>query len=148
MTRLKNDIVITALNIEDLHQIYKLGNEESAFKNSLTPWNIDNISTALASNVFTAFTAKRKNKILGFIIGDIKDTGAEILWFMVVPHMRNKGIGSALIDSFLKKTDSDEINNIFIRLLENNLDTINFLCKKGLKINKTFVELKYDKLTI
>ena len=144
MTRLKNDIVITALNIEDLHQIYRLGNEESAFKNSLTPWNIDNISTALASNVFTAFTAKRKNKILGFIIGDVKDTGAEILWFMVVPQMRNKGIGSALIDSFLKKADSDEINNIFIRLLENNLDTINFLYKKGLKINKTFVELKYE----
>jgi len=148
MTRLKNDITITTLNIEDLHQICKLGNDEPAFKNSPTPWNIDNISSALASNVFTAFTAKRKNKILGFIIGDVKDVNAEILWFMVITHMRNKGIGSALIDSFLEKADSHGINNIFIRLLENNLDTINFLCKKGLKVNNTFVELKYDKLTI
>lgn len=148
MTRLKNDITITTLNIEDLHQIYKLGNDEPAFKNSPTPWNIDNISSVIASNTFIAFTAKRKNKILGFIIGDVKDTNAEILWFMVITHMRNKGIGSALIDSFLEKADSHGINNIFIRLLENNLDTINFLCKKGLKVNNTFVELKYDKLTI
>lgn len=148
MTRLKNDITITTLNIEDLHQIYKLGNDEPAFKNSPTPWNIDNISSVIASNTFIAFTAKRKNKILGFIIGDVKDVNAEILWFMVITHMRNKGIGSALIDSFLEKADSHGINNIFIRLLENNLDTINFLCKKGLKVNNTFVELKYDKLTI
>lgn len=148
MTCSKNDIIITTLNIEDLHQIYKLGNDEPAFKNSPSPWNIDNISSVIASNTLIAFTAKRKNKILGFIIGDIKDRGAEILWFMVIPHMRDKGIGNILIDSFLEKADSDGINNIFIRLLENNLDTINFLCKKGLKVNNTFVELKYDRLTI
>lgn len=148
MTCSKNDIIITTLNIEDLHQIYKLGNDEPAFKNSPSPWNIDNISSVIASNTLIAFTAKRKNKILGFIIGDIKDRDAVILWFMVIPHMRNKGIGSILIDSFLEKADSNGINNIFIRLLENNLDTINFLCKKGLKVNNTFVELKYDRLTI
>lgn len=145
MIRLKEGIIITPLNIDDLSRIYRLGLEEKGFQNSLNPWNSENISSVIASDMFTAFTARRKNKILGFIIGEKRELNAEILWFMVVPHLRNKGIGSALIDSFLKKSNSEGINKIFIRLLENNLDTINFLCKKGLKINNTFAELIYEK---
>lgn len=145
MIRLKDGIIVTPMNIDDLPQAYKLGLEEHAFKDSLNPWTPENISSVIASDLFTAFTARRKNKILGFIIGEDKGSDAEILWFMVVPHLRNKGIGSALIDSFLKKAHSKGINKIFIRLLENNLDTINFLCKKGLQVNNTFAELTYDK---
>lgn len=145
MIRLKDGIIITPLNIDDLPHIYKLGLEESTFQNSLNPWDSDNISSVIASDIFTAFTARRKNKILGFIIGKKKESNAEILWLMVVPHLRNKGIGGALIESFLKKSHSEGINKIFIRLLENNLDTINFLCKKGLKVSNTFAELIYEK---
>ena len=145
MIRLKDGIIITPLNIDDLHQIYKLGLEEPDFQNSLNPWNPDNLSSVIASDLFTAFVSRRKNKILGFIIGEKQGSDSEILWLMVVPHLRNKGIGSALIDSFLKKSHSKGINKIFIQLLENNLDTINFLCKKGLKPGNAFAELIYDK---
>ena len=144
MKRLKDGIIITDLNIDDLHQIYKLGLDEPVFEVSLNPWTPEKISSIVASDSFTAFTARRKKKVLGFIIGESKENKAEILWLMVVPHLRKKGIGSALIDSFIRKYSSDGINKIFIRLLENNLDTINFLCKKGLLENKTFKELSYE----
>jgi ribosomal protein S18 acetylase RimI-like enzyme len=144
MKHLKDGIIITDLNIDDLHQIYRLGLEEPVFKDSLNPWTTDNISSLIASDSFTAFTALRKKKILGFIIGEKKGSESEIIWLMVIPHLRKKGIGSALIDSFQEKTSSEGINKIFIRLLENNLDTINFLCKKGLLQSKNFKELLYE----
>jgi len=144
MKHLKDGIIITDLNIDDLHQIYILGLSEPGFKDSRYPWTPDNISSLIASDSFTAFTARRKKKILGFIIGEKKGSEAEILWLIVMPHLRKKGIGGALIDSFLKKTSSEGINKIFIRLLENNLDTINFLCKKGLSENKIIKELLYE----
>ena len=144
MKHLKDGIIITNLNIDDLHQIYKLGLMEPAFKNSLNQWTPDNISSVFSSDSFAAFTARRKKKVLGFIIGEIKGSGAEILWFMVIPHLRKKGIGSTLIESFIQKTSCEGIDKIFIRLLENNLDSINFLCKKGLKVENTFAELIYQ----
>jgi GNAT superfamily N-acetyltransferase len=144
MKRLKDGIIITDLNIDDLHQIYKLGLDEPVFEVSLNPWTPENISSLIASDSFTAFTARRKKKILGFIIGEKKGSEAEIRWLMVMPHLRKKGIGSALVDSFIQKASGEGINKIFIRLLENNLDTINFLCKKGLLQNKIFKELTYE----
>lgn len=143
MTRLKDGIIITSLDIEDLHQVYSLGSNEPLFKDSINPWTPDNISSILASDSFTAFTARRKKKILGFIIGSTEKNETEILWFMVVPHLRKKGIGGALLDSFMKSRKSEGINKIFIRLLKNNLDTINFLCKKGLIENENITEMVY-----
>ena len=145
MIRLKDGIIITALNIEYLHQIYKLGLEEPVFKDLLNPWTVDNIASVISSDLFTAFIARRKNKVLGFIIGENKGADAEILWLTVQPHLRKKGIGSALIESFIKISNSTGISKIFIRLLENNLETINFFSKKGLIVKNTFTELIYDK---
>ena len=145
MTLLKDGIIITHFNIDDLHQIYNLGLKEQSFMDSIIPWTPENLSSLFASENFTAYTARRKNKVLGFIIGEKENSRMQILWFMVMPHLRKKGIGSALIDSFLKNSAGKSINELFIRINENNLASINFLCKKGLTVNKTFIELSVEK---
>ncbi len=145
MILLKDGIIITQFNIDDLHQIYNLGLKEQSFMDSINPWTPENLSSLFASDNFTAFTARRKNKVLGFIIGEKENSRMEILWFMVLPHLRRKSIGSALIDSLMKAASINSINQIFIRLNENNLDSKNFLCKKGLIVNRTFIELSLEK---
>jgi ribosomal protein S18 acetylase RimI-like enzyme len=145
MIRLKDGIIITQFNIDDLHQIYNLGLKEQSFIDSINQWTPENLSSLFASDNFTAYTARRKNKVLGFIIGEKENSRMQILWFMVTPHLRKKGIGSALIDYFLKNSAGKSINELFIRINENNLDSINFLCKKGLIVNRSFIELAVKK---
>jgi len=145
MILLKNGIIITQFNIDDLHQIYNMGLEEQSLMDSINSWTPENLSSLFASDSFTAFTARRKNRVLGFIIGERKNSRMEILWFMVVPHLRGKGIGSALIESLMKAASINSINQIFIRIDENNLDSKNFLCKKGLIVNRSFIELAGEK---
>jgi len=141
MTLLKDGIIITRFNIDDLHQAYKLGLEEKYFTDSINPWTADKIAAVFASDCFTAFAARRKNRLLGFIIGEKEKFRMQILWFLVIPQVRKKGIGSALLDSLMKDAAKNSINQIFIRFNENNLDSKNFLYKKGLTVNKIYIEL-------
>lgn len=145
MTLLKDGIIIRQFNIDDIHQIYNLGLNEQSIIDSIIPWTADTLSSLFSADNFTAFTARRKNKVLGFIIGEKENSRVQILWFMVVPHLRKKGIGSALLESLMKDAAKNSINQIFIRLNENNLDSKNFLCKKGLTVSKSFIELSLEK---
>ena len=77
--------------------------------------------------------ANENDKIVGFIFSKLEENNIHIISFAVLPEMRNKGIGTKLIDTL--KT-FDHFSSITLNVLETNKQAINFYYKNNFKMEK------------
>jgi len=82
--------------------------------------------------------AKKFQKIVGFIAGvKINAENARILMLAVSEKQRRQGIGSYLLNNFLKEIFSREIKHVELEVTTKNKQAIRFYQKHGFNIEET-----------
>jgi ribosomal protein S18 acetylase RimI-like enzyme len=134
-------IIIQKVTESDLHQIYTAGLNEPLFSDTNLSFNPENLTNVFAADNAIIFAASRKKKVLGFIIGLIKDNECRIQWLLVKETYRKAGIGTELLHFLMENAKKKGVNNFFIAVFNNNSDSVNFFNHKGFTVNKTCMEL-------
>ena len=70
------------------------------------------------------------NSVIGFVFSKIEDDNVHILSLAIIPNMRNKGIGTKLIDTL---KNFKQFTSITLNVLETNTNAINFYYKQNFK---------------
>lgn len=133
-------LVIRETRLNDLNPIYRLGINEPGFA-SMDGWNPANLADTFCRNDLIAYTAARKKEVLGFIIGRITGNKAEIMWIMVIEKLRKRRIGSALLDSFINKTENRGAKEFSVSLFPDNTETEAFFYKRDVVQTVRFIRL-------
>ncbi len=81
------------------------------------------------------------NGIMGIVSYSIMYERAEINYIITLPHFRNKGIGSKLLEYALKDINNKKCKNISLEVEAENEEAINLYLKYGFK--KEAVRPKY-----
>lgn len=82
--------------------------------------------------------AEHNQQIIGFIMGaKTQDNKAVILTLSVAPDQRRKGIGSTLLQRFLKEMALQGIKKTELQVRVDNTTAIKFYKKHGFKITDT-----------
>ncbi|SNZ03549.1 [SSU ribosomal protein S18P]-alanine acetyltransferase [Persephonella hydrogeniphila] len=117
------------LRIADFRQEYLPQVEEILKENFQYPWSSQKI---LSSN---SFSVKKvviyENKILGFFSGEIIFSEGSITMIAVKKEFQNKGIGSFIMDWFIKLTKEKGVKDIWLEVSEKNKKAIRFYEKLG-----------------
>lgn len=102
--------------------------------------NISNCKKAITKsydeNNVRILVCKNENKILGTVFYNFKMEKNEtkkgiILSLHVLPEYKNKGIGTALINSAISVLEKEDISEIELWVFEKNLQAINFYKNRG-----------------
>jgi len=133
-------IVIRKTVEEDLHQIYSEGKDEPSFSSLPFEFTPENLAEIFASQNSICFTAVRKKKVLGFIIGSVKDDESRIHWLMVKEKFRKAGIGEELIKSYIEISKNSGAENFLIAVFKNISETVKLFNNNGFSIKESFVE--------
>jgi ribosomal-protein-alanine N-acetyltransferase len=81
--------------------------------------------------------AERAKKIVGFLVGvKIEPDKAKILMLAVSKIFRKQGIGTELLNQFMKVISIKNINKIELEVRTNNKGAINFYLKHNFKIKE------------
>jgi len=73
------------------------------------------------------------NRIVGYIIGEIKDGWGHIITIAVVEEYRRRGIGSRLLKDFIEYAKSKGVYDIYLEVSTKRVDAIRFYEKHGFK---------------
>lgn len=115
-------LVIRETRISDLNSIYRLGLEEPVFL-AMKGWDAPALADLFCSSGLIAFTASRKKEVLGFVLGRVTGDVAEIEWILVKAKLRNRGIGTSLLDVFVELSKNRGIMNILVALFPEKRET-------------------------
>lgn len=77
-----------------------------------------------------------KEKIIGYLLGAIKQGDAWLLSMCVDDPLRKKGVGSALLKAFLDLLQQKSVQSAFVTVDPKNHAAINLYLKHGFKIQK------------
>jgi len=106
---------------EDLPEVLDLA------KDSFSPWNKGQLKNELCQETGFQFVGRVEGsaKIRAFVCGRIIFDEAEILRFNVAGNLRRKGIGTQLLDFFLKFSNKKGAKNCFLELRASNTAAVN-----------------------
>lgn len=133
-------VIVRETCLSDLKPIYRLGLDEPLL-NLTNSLDVSAIANAFCSDDLIAYTASRKKEVLGFIIGRINGDSAEIQWLMVKEKLRRRGIGKALLDSFIIKSKTRGALNYFVALLPDKTETKSFFYKRNMIQIESFIRI-------
>ena len=84
-----------------------------------------------------SIVSETESGIVGFLMGSIKSPGhAQILMLSVNPDVRNLGIGSALMISFLAECYALNCLSVELEVRKSNISAIRFYQKFGFKLKE------------
>ncbi len=135
-------IIIRKTVEEDLPQIYSAGISEPSFQFLPLAFNTGNLADRFASDKSILYSAVRKKKVMGFIIGSVNGTESTIHWMMVKETFRKAGIGKELLRLYLNKSEKFSTNEFLITVSDNKTDALDFFTSKGFTLNNTSFRLK------
>lgn len=101
-------------------------------------YDSSNLDNMIYDRNYLLLKANKNNKIVGFIFSKLEEDNIHIISFAVLPEMRNKGIGTKLINTL---KSFNYFSSITLNVLETNLQAINFYYKNNFKKEK--ILLKY-----
>ena len=125
-------LIIRETRTADLNSIYRLGIDEPLFS-EMKGWNASDLAGLFCSKNLLSFTASRKKEVLGFITGRITGDTAEIEWVLVKERLRNRGIGTSLLDEFIERIKIPGIINIAVALFPEKAEIQAFFNKRDIK---------------
>ncbi len=141
MSLSEKGIIIRKTIEADLPQIYSIGKNETLLSELPYPLNSDNMAEIFSSLNCISFTAVRKKKVLGFIIGTVKDNQSRIHWMMVKENFRRAGIGGELLKFFMENSKKNRADDFLIAVFKNDPYAVNFFTKYGFSLKENFAEL-------
>ena len=121
------ELIIREARIEDIDEIVLL--EEQCFA---TPWSRESLMHDMHSNEMSGYiVAELENRVVGYMgFWNIMNE-AHVNNVAVSPDYRRMKIGSAIIDAFLKFTDSDHIDAETLEVRVSNAPAIGLYKKFG-----------------
>jgi len=136
-------IIIRKTVEEDLPQIYAEGRNESQFKKLAFLFTAENLAEIFASPDSICFTAVRKKKVLGFILGSVDENESLVRWMMVRKKFRKAGIGKEMLKLYMDAAEKTGVNNFIIDVFKSNTESVEFFTKNGFNLNENFIELQF-----
>jgi len=134
-------IIIRKTVEPDLPQIYSHGSSEPLFQNLPFAFNPENLTEIFSLENSICLTAARKKKVLGFIIGSLKNEESAVHWIMVKDKLRKTGIGKELLKQYIEASKKDGAQNFLIDVFKNNPESVKFFTGNGFSIENTFIKL-------
>ena len=119
-------------DVKDLHEI------EIAC--ALSPWTLEGYLSEVVRQDCAAFIARTDTReAVGFMIGRVplaSDGGAaEIFNIGILPDIRRRGIGNALLAEFLEVCRNRKVSEVWLEARASNLEAINFYRANGFEAN-------------
>ncbi len=108
------------------------------------PWNIDNLLYELPMKWELSQIALHDKKIVGYLVGSVKDNAAFLNKIVVDKNVRGLGIGKKLIASFLKKCLEKNLQRVTFRVRIDNTSAIVFYDKLGFKKSQEIDKTRTD----
>lgn len=142
MKLFEKGIIIRKTAEADLKQIYAEGMNEPLFLNMSFAFTAENLAVIFASDKSICFTAARKKKILGFIIGSVENNESVIHWMMVKEKLRGAGIGQEMLKQYIETSKKNAALNFLITVSKNNTESVKFFTGYGFSGEDTLVQLK------
>ena len=114
--------VISECPREELPEITRIleGAPEAAM------WSEEALGTALGTDFQPFLVARRGKEIVGFILGRMIGSEAEILNLAVKKAFRRRGVGSSLVNAVLVRCESSGCTKAFLEVRESNRGGIAF----------------------
>lgn len=122
-----NDISMRQMFLADLSKVIKL--EYAVYD---CPWRKEEFTKAINNKTTVCLVIAQYDKIVGYVIADIKATATEILNITVDPTYRRLGLATMLVNK-LKSDLNTIINEIILSVIETNLGMQLFLRSQGFK---------------
>ena len=101
----------------------------------LSPWTVDGYKSEIARQETAAFIARDDDgDAVGFLIGRVPNTreaAAEIFNIGILPDIRRKGIGNALLVEFLEVCRKRQVSEAWLEVRISNDEAINFYRANG-----------------
>ncbi len=95
------------------------------------PWDRASIESLIKDGNKTALVALSGQDVVGYIGASFILDEAEIGNVCVMPGMRGKGTGSALLKSLIEDLESKGVSSIFLEVEDNNTTAISLYTKFG-----------------
>ena len=92
----------------------KMNMEWRYLKSQGEPWGIDVVKKALLNKNTLFFVAFYREVPVGMTYCHITDDVCRVDYLLVSKEYRNKGIGRAIIDSFVKYCEQNKIKNCYL----------------------------------
>ena len=140
-------IIIRKTVEADLPQIYAEGEIEPLLLNLPFRFNAENLADSFASYSSICFSAVRKKKILGFIIGSAEGDVSTVSWMIVKDKFRRAGIGKELLERFIDESKKASAEKFSVAVFRNSADSVKFFTDNGFSVEKNFVELSLKLLS-
>lgn len=146
MNLTERGIIIRKTAEGDLPQIYSSGIEEPAFSDMPFAFNAENLADIFASDNSVCYSAVRKKKVLGFIIGSIEDGASRVYWMMVKEKFRKAGIGKEMLKLYIEFSKKHGAADFLIAVFQNNHDSVKFFTENGFSVKEDFIRLQKNNL--
>ena len=106
---------------------------------ALSPWTLEGYVSEVVRKDAAAFIARADDgEAVGFLIGRVPmdpEGIADIFNIGILPDMRRRGIGNALLTEFLEVCRTRRIGEVWLEARASNRDAINFYISKGFEAN-------------
>ena len=96
-------------------------------------WSEEALGAALGTDFQPFLVARRGKEIVGFILGRMIGSEAEILNLAVKNAFRRRGVGSALVKAVLARCESGRCTRAFLEVREANRGGIAFYLGLGFR---------------
>jgi len=108
---------------------------------ALSPWTLEGYVYEVVREDTAAFVARADDsEAVGFLIGRVPldpEGVAEIFNIGILPHIRRRGIGNALLTEFLEVCRTRHISEVWLEARASNLEAINFYRSNGFEVKGT-----------
>ena len=121
-------IFIRLVQRTDLQRIYEI--EIESFK---TPYSFFTLQTLFWFNKEYFYVAEIGGKIVGYIIGDVRNNRGHVVSIAVDSQYRGKGVGKCLMNVLIKKFKETSIKTIRLEVAVSNLIAQTFYKKMGFR---------------
>lgn len=140
------DLKVRRATINDLTEIQRLNHDLFLHDHKFDPalnnhWPLSKngekyFRQAITNNKYLALVAQSEKKIVGYLVGLIWNPWpsrpvktAELDNMLVVPNFRGKGVGTTLVNEFIKWCKKRGIKSVVVMAYTGNRRALNFYCQ-------------------
>ena len=120
------DLLIRAAETADAFAIAEM--EALLFSDA---WSEGSVSSSISSPLSLAFVAVCEGKAVGYLLASALAPEGELLRIGVCPEYRKRGIGGALMERFLLKSESLLCDTLFLEVRADNAPAISLYRRYG-----------------
>lgn len=126
---MRNTLDIKKFSTDYLQQVFQI--EQSCFNDC---WSVSQLAETVNYPSYAFFVALVGNKAVGYVVCNNIDGDHYIEKLAVIKSMRQKGVGSALLNAVLNHANDKKANFVTLEVRESNISAIMLYEKFGFNI--------------